>query len=936
MRQGPVKRFFLAVLAALLVASMFAPPMARPAQAAVNDEGRAIEVFYERNIVALEGYPADTPVTIEVVRGAEVVGSVTRSTDATGFLEINHVGDGDCWTSASTPDIKPGDKVQTTVLNADGSPRPDASGAGADVDFTMVRDVFVDLDAIAFDDVNGTITVKGHVKSTEAAPIVPGQDVLEFRMNKANRDNPWGDNGDPSSRRDLRADIGADLQADGSFTHVFGDDPATPENESLTPEDVVDARENGVDQALLWLPGPIDEARVTPEATFFDASEGVPPGCPPLEGSAPDQDAFKDHVPNVHKAQQLTAEAREGVDSPRSIEVFHGIEFVGLVNYPARTDVRVDVLRDGVVIGSTTQKTDASGLMEINHLGGGLFPAGDCWDPGNTPDIKPGDRVLSTILSNGEQDSTAVRDIMLYEDQTRVDTTNDTITLKGHARSTADAPMNLGGINPDVLELRMNANGFTWQVNNLRKDLRADIAAEPIYSRDFNDGDNDPTTYTHVFQVSNQDADNAARAGFEQMIEWSPPAAEPNLPPELTVFDGVAGANPGCPPMLANDAITSSSQPIVNAGNEAQNLVLSGVASGNADSIAISIEQNGAQIVKQAAQPAANGKTWTATFAASELADLQEGRFDAEATFVRSAGEGVPAYVTFDSAAMKKDITAPANPTATPEPGSYTQSQQVELKAEQDARVYYTTDGSDPRTSPSRTLYSSPIAVNANATIQAVAVDRAGNTSGVATFAYTIQAAETQLSLNASPNSFTFGEAGSVTLSGNLASGANGLANQQVVLEKQPAGATNWGRVTTGTSGADGNFSFNVAKSSVDRNTDFRVRFAGTEGYKASQAAQSVQVKVGVTLNQSTASFRLGQTVTLSGAVSPAHSGTVRLTIDRPGTLADQVQNVTLNRSSYSFKYKPTVRGDYTVVAHFAGDADHAAGQSAPRTFRAT
>ena len=914
---------------------MFAPPITRPAQAEVNDPGRAIEVFYERNIVALEGYPADTDVKIEVLRPgqAEPAGSVIGTTsspvaddpstpedetDPGGFLEINHVGDGDCWTSTSTPDIKPGDKVQTTVLDATGADT-------ADVDFTMVRDVFVDLDAIAFDDVNGTITVKGHVNNTAAAPIAE-EDVLELRLNKANRANLW----DNTGRRDLRADI--PTTTNGAFTHKF---------EGLAPEDVVDARENGVDQALVWLKGPVNEVPGAPaatEGTFFDESEGVPPGCPSLEGSAGGGDPFKDHVPNVHKAQQLTTEAREGVDSPRSIEVFHGIEFVGLVNYPARTDVRVDVLRDGVVIGSTTQKTDASGLMEINHLGGGLFPAGDCWDPGNTPDIKPGDRVLSTILSNGEQDSTAVRDIMIYEDQTTVDTANNTITLKGHARSTADAPIKLGGTDPDVLELRMNANGFTWQVNDLRKDLRTDIAVEPIYQQDFTqDGDGDPTTYTHVFQVSDRDADNAAALGFAQMIEWSGPAAEPNLPPELTVFDGIAGANPGCPSMLGDDAITSSSEPIIKADNQAQNLVLSGVTSGNADSISVSIEQNGTQIATQPAQPAANGKTWTAEFSASALAALQQGRFDTEATFARSTGEGIPALMSFDSAAMMKDIAAPDAPTANPAPGEYTKSQQVELSAEQGARIYYTTDGTDPVTSATRVLYSSAIPVSSNATIKAVAVDRAGNTSGEASFGYIITAADTQLSLAANPAIFTFGDTGSVTLSGNLTSGGNGLAaTQTVILEKRPAGATNWGQVATQTTGNGGGFSFAVAKSSVDRNTDFRVRFAGAEGYKASESqVQSVKVKVGVTLNLSTTNLRLGREVTLSGAVSPAHSGSVTLTITR-STGQVVTQTATLRNSTYSFKYKPPARGDYTVVARFAGDADHAAGESAPRTFRVT
>src|SRR4028118_2285296 len=138
--RGSVTRLFVAILAALLLASMFAPPITRPAQAEVNDPGRAIEVFYERNLVLATGYPTDTKVRIDVIRAEQLVGSVTGRTDAGGNLEINHVGGNDCWGPNAldpnapnvTPDIKPGDKVQTTVLNEDGTPKLDASGPGAD------------------------------------------------------------------------------------------------------------------------------------------------------------------------------------------------------------------------------------------------------------------------------------------------------------------------------------------------------------------------------------------------------------------------------------------------------------------------------------------------------------------------------------------------------------------------------------------------------------------------------------------------------------------------------------------------------------------------------------------------------------------------------------------------------------------------------------
>ena len=286
---------------------------------------------------------------------------------------------------------------------------------------------------------------------------------------------------------------------------------------------------------------------------------------------------------------------------------------------------------------------------------------------------------------------------------------------------------------------------------------------------------------------------------------------------------------------------------------------------------------------------------------------------------------------------MLKDTAAPAPVSATPQPGTYNAAQQVTLSAEGGTKIYYDTDG-NPSSEPS-TLYSGPIAVNNTQTIDAIAVDRAANKSEVATFSYTIEAADTQLSLTATPQSFTSGETGNVTLSGKLTSGVNGVGAQQVVLEKKPYGATTCAQVGAPTTATDGSFSFAVAKSTITRNTDFRVRFAGSAGYKASESAtQQVLVQARVTLNASTTSLRLGREVTFSGTVSPAHPGqrvTVTVRNATTGATVATLSPTLSSSSSYSVRYKPPARGNYSVVASFS-DADHALGQSPLREFRVT
>jgi hypothetical protein len=81
-----------------------------------------------------------------------------------------------------------------------------------------------------------------------------------------------------------------------------------------------------------------------------------------------------------------------------------------------------------------------------------------------------------------------------------------------------------------------------------------------------------------------------------------------------------------------------------------------------------------------------------------------------------------------------------ATPTFSPAAGSYTATQTVSISTTSPAptTIYYTTDGSDPTTSSTRTVYSAAITVSSTETVKAYATKSGYFDSNVATAAYTI------------------------------------------------------------------------------------------------------------------------------------------------------------------------------------------------------
>ena len=151
-----------------------------------------------------------------------------------------------------------------------------------------------------------------------------------------------------------------------------------------------------------------------------------------------------------------------GVDTGQNITVFHNLDFVAIFGYgPVGTVVTVDVVRNGVPIGTVTAPTvdtpDGPGL-EINHGPAGLPQPGDCWE-GVTPNILPGDRIV--VTEGADTDEVTVDNIRFTG--TPVEDSAGSVVLSGTALRADGTPippsaLDSGEFRNDTGKLRLAPN----------------------------------------------------------------------------------------------------------------------------------------------------------------------------------------------------------------------------------------------------------------------------------------------------------------------------------------------------------------------------------------------------------------------------------------------------------------------------------------------
>jgi hypothetical protein len=408
---------------------------------------------------------------------------------------------------------------------------------------------------------------------------------------------------------------------------------------------------------------------------------------------------------------------------PHLFTVFPDRDFVSLEGYDPGEQLTVRVLRNGVKIGEATGAAGPDGIFEVNH------PGGACWT-GATPNILPQDQIIvapaGAPADTGEATTTA--DVHA---NAAVEDLAGNIVITGTAKNADGSAMDLS-----LVEQRIVNPAFR-DVGLAKRDIRAvsDGSADGTLTRDTVNNP-DGSKWTAVYSGLTSAQRDAAVAGQTRVLAWqSTNAAGDRLGVTIHEVGEVGGPGFGGCPLGADYAVTGSDHPAVTKAmaDSGASLVLSGVST-DATAVKVTLSDGTRSVTSNATGLAAAtaNQTWSASFSASDLANLSDGTLTASGEYTVG---GTP--IAGASMTIRKDIVAPDAPGATPGSGTYQTSQAVTLDAaDPTATIRFTANGADPTA-------ASPVApaqlnVTTSQVIKAIAVDPVGNTSAVSTFSYEI------------------------------------------------------------------------------------------------------------------------------------------------------------------------------------------------------
>ena len=603
-----------------------------------------------------------------------------------------------------------------------------------------------------------------------------------------------------------------------------------------------------------------------------------------------------------------------GVRDGKNVTVFHNLDFVAVFGYEVGEEISVEVFRGERLIGSAfgpavevDEGLPLNGALEVNHGPEGAPVQGDCWE-NFTPDILPGDRIVVTD-SAGATDEILVDDITMNaprDDTTTADPSD--VVVEGRAAYADGTPIPVEGL--DSGEIRVGSR------------FRAS-ASEVVRTPGTTDG------YTAIYRAPYQDLrdrDNLSPAQQKQAILTGDHAMGYGhvapLPRETQVLDGLGGGGPapGCEqaPAQAN-AVTTSDDEAVNLASDTLNLegtameMVSGVSVALGDGDPATVDPT-VEATDLSAGP--GEKTWSVQFSRAQLDALSDGTLTATGSYALSDG----GTTTGATKQIQKDTVAPANVTANPGGGVFNTDQSVRLTGPADAaQVRYTLNGNDPSATTGTVYSGQTIRITSNQTIKAIAIDAAGNPSEVASFAYEIDTTPPGIDADLDTDSYD---------------GPQTLAFSSPATDLKEIRYTDDGSEPTASTGTVYTDPIEVTETTTFK--AIAVDNAGNVSPASITRTITIRGTTETTLSMSTNNLKLGNVRTIQGSVSPAHAdGSVRLTIDRPGSLPTAVRTLPLDAASrYRFSYRPTAVGTHRVSVSFVGDDDSLASTSPTKAFR--
>src|SRR5256714_1294248 len=298
---------------------------------------------------------------------------------------------------------------------------------------------------------------------------------------------------------------------------------------------------------------------------------------------------------------------------PHDVTVFPMRDFVSVTEDP-NTAIRVDLLRNGVNIGTATGTTGADGLLEVNH------PGGVCWI-GVTPDIMAGDVVQATEVANpANGDATRTSEISVEKPSIA----GGNVVVHGNTPSPLGAPLPIG-----FLEQRVVEPGLVSLIG--KRDVRAPGAGNGWVGTFAYDaiGPANPsgTRFTATYTGLSAQAADLVVNGDNRVLSWmATNAAGDRL--GLTIYESTQVGGPGfggCPMGASNAVMGPGSLNLKALASGAPDVAITGAAQPDATAVSLTITDGTNTVTVPATSVTVAGGSWTAMVPAAQIAALADG-----------------------------------------------------------------------------------------------------------------------------------------------------------------------------------------------------------------------------------------------------------------------------------------------------------------------